>query len=49
MGKAEYAQASRDALQHYLVGLIRAVVSNIIMSSLRPDFPARIESAVQVF
>ena len=27
MGKAEYAQASRDALQKYLVELIRAVVS----------------------
>jgi hypothetical protein len=27
MSKAEYAQASRDALQRYLVDLIRAVVS----------------------
>jgi phospholipase D1/2 len=27
VGKAEYAQASRDALQQYLVELIRAVVS----------------------
>lgn len=27
IGKAEYAQASRDALQQYLVELIRAVVS----------------------
>lgn len=26
-GKSEYAQASRDALQNYLVELIRAVVS----------------------
>ena len=29
MGKAEYAQASRDALQKYLVELIRAVVSRL--------------------
>ena len=28
VGKNEYAQASRDALQHYLVELIRAVVSS---------------------
>jgi phospholipase D1/2 len=28
MNKADYAQASRDALQNYLVELIRAVVSS---------------------
>jgi len=27
MSKADYAQASRDALQNYLVELLRAVVS----------------------
>ena len=49
MGKVEYAQASRDALQHYLVGLIRAVVSKVIRTSLSSDFPARVESTVQIF
>ena len=29
VGKSEYAQASRDALQSYLVDLIRAVVSKL--------------------
>jgi hypothetical protein len=29
VGKAEYAQASRDALQEYLVELIRAVVGSL--------------------
>ena len=34
MSKAEYAQASRDALQKYLVELIRAVVSWPVLSSV---------------
>lgn len=35
VGKAEYAQASRDALQQYLVELIRAVVSGPCYRSTR--------------
>jgi hypothetical protein len=33
MSKQEYAQASRDALQKYLVELIRAVVSKLASRS----------------
>jgi len=34
-GKAEYAQAGRDALQQYLVDLIRSVVSSAYHISAR--------------
>ena len=33
--KGDYAQATRDALQHYLVELIRAVVSDICEATVR--------------
>ena len=52
MSKSEYAQASRDALQHYLVELIRAVVSAVDYPTLyrskvlMTDIPTGIEQAV---
>lgn len=50
VGKDQYAQASRDALQSYLVDLIRAVVSRVSHASARgpdhSDFPTRVQSTL---